>query len=124
MTASDDSREELARERTAWAEDRTILANERTVSAWNRTGLTSLAVALGFQALFRSTDPIWVAQLGATVFVVSAIVVFWSAYFSASKVLHRLDSHDASPSSRRRLLLITALSTVGSLVILVAVWAL
>lgn len=40
---------ELARARTKWAEDRTVLANERTFSGWARTGLTSLAVALGFR---------------------------------------------------------------------------
>ncbi|WP_353646315.1 DUF202 domain-containing protein [Mesorhizobium sp. WSM2239] len=121
--ASSNDRTEMAQDRTAWAEDRTMLANERTFASWMRTGLASLAVALGFQALFRSTDPTWFAKLGASVFVGLAMVVFWSALLSAWKVLKRLDSHVASPPSRRRLLLITISATAGALTLLLALLA-
>ncbi len=114
----------LAQTRTEWSEDRTILANERTFAAWYRTGLASLAVALGFQALFRSTDPTWVVKAGASVFVISAFVVFWGALVSARKVLKRLDSHAASAPSLRRLLLICISATIGALTLLVALWLL
>lgn len=125
MTDLDDntpSRRKLAEDRTEWAEDRTILANERTFGSWVRTGLASLAVALGFQALFRSTDPTWLAQLGASVFVAVGVVIFWAAYASARKVLHRLESHDGSPTSRHRLLSVSAAATVGALTLLAALW--
>jgi len=86
--------------------------------------MTSLAVALGFQALFRSTEPTWLAQLGASVFVCVGMVVFWAAFASAHKVLNRLDSHDGSPTSRRRLLFVTVAATIGSLTLLLALWLL
>lgn len=117
-------RKEMAVERTEWAEDRTILANERTFGSWTRTGLASLAVALGFQALFRATEPTWLAQIGASVFVGVGIVIFWAAYGSAKKVLGRLDSHEGSPSSRRRLVFVTVASTIGSFTVLAALWLL
>jgi putative membrane protein len=117
-------RQELAKSRTEWAEDRTILANERTFGSWARTGLASLAVALGFQALFRSTEPTWLAQMGASVFVCVAMVVFWAAFASSRKVLDRLNSHDGSPTSRRRLLFVTIAASIGSLTLLVALWLL
>ena len=53
--------EELARDRTDLAEDRTILANERTFAGWMRTGLATIGIALGFQALFGRVDPTWAA---------------------------------------------------------------
>ena len=43
---------DLAENRTDWAEDRTILANERTFAGWMRTGMASLAVAIGLKAVF------------------------------------------------------------------------
>lgn len=122
MMEQGDDRTELARERTAWAEDRTILANERSFAGWVRTALASLAVALGFQALFRSTEPTWLAQLGASVFVGLAITVLWAALHSARTVLGRLDAHAASPPSRRRLLIVTIVATAGSLTLLLALW--
>ncbi|MCV0397772.1 MAG: DUF202 domain-containing protein [Rhizobiaceae bacterium] len=115
-------RDGLAEDRTKWAEDRTILANERTFASWARTGLASLGVALGFQALFRSVEPTWLAKCGASVFVALAIVIFWAASASARKVLHRLDSHDASPTSRKRLFVVTLAATVGSVALLIALW--
>ncbi|HEY9553776.1 DUF202 domain-containing protein [Allosphingosinicella sp.] len=40
------------------AEDRTVLANERTFAGWVRTGLATIAIGLGFSALFRQMEPV------------------------------------------------------------------
>jgi putative membrane protein len=47
LEAGAERRTHLADQRTDLADRRTSLANERTLLAWWRTGLTSLAVALG-----------------------------------------------------------------------------
>ncbi|MDF1729557.1 MAG: DUF202 domain-containing protein, partial [Sulfitobacter sp.] len=49
---NDENKNELAEDRTDWAEDRTILANERTFAGWMRTGMASLAVAIGLKAVY------------------------------------------------------------------------
>lgn len=114
----------LAEERTHWAEDRTILANERTYSGWLRTGFAAIAVGLGFQAVFGEAESVWLAKVGATVFVLMGPIVVALACSSAGKVLDRLNSHAAEPSSRKRMKVLTALSCIGSLILLVVLWTL
>jgi putative membrane protein len=57
---------ELAADRTDLAEDRTVLAHERSFASWLRTGLASVAIAVGFNALFRTMEPDWMAKAIAT----------------------------------------------------------
>lgn len=127
MTDSEErhsSRNDLAEDRTKWAEDRTILANERTFGGWFRTGPASLGVALGFQALYRASDPTWPVKIGASIFVLIAIVIFWMAFISAKTVLKQLDPHVVSVPRWRRLLVVTLAATAGALSVLVALWLL
>ncbi|WP_394227872.1 DUF202 domain-containing protein [Paracoccus marcusii] len=51
------SKDQPAEDRTDLAEDRTILAVERTFSGWIRTGLATVAVAIGMQAVFGPFQP-------------------------------------------------------------------
>lgn len=97
---------ELAQDRTDWAEDRTILANERTFAGWMRTGMASVALAVGLRAVFGEFEPTWVAKAIATVFIVTAIYIFWAAQASACQTLQRLDDNEAhaQPMSRMRVL--------------------
>ncbi|MFN7025346.1 MAG: YidH family protein, partial [Pseudorhizobium sp.] len=120
----DEGRDNLAEDRTKWAEDRTILSNERTFGGWFRTGMASLGVALGFQALFRASDPTWPVKVGASIFVLIAIAIFWMALISARTVLKRLDPHVVSVPRWRRLLVVTLAATAGALSVLVALWLL
>ncbi|MFN7023764.1 MAG: DUF202 domain-containing protein [Pseudorhizobium sp.] len=122
QTEGDEDRHELAEDRTKWAEDRTILALERTFGGWFRTGMACLGVALGFQALFRASDPTWPVKIGASIFVLTAIVIFWTALVSARYVFKRLNSHSVSAPKVRRLLMITVAATVGSTSVLIALW--
>jgi putative membrane protein len=59
---------DLAKDRTDWAEDRTLMANERTFAGWMRTGLASVGLGLGFNALFGKLEPWWIPRLIATIF--------------------------------------------------------
>lgn len=114
----------LAKERTDWAEERTILAVERTFSAWIRTGLSSLAIGLGFQAIFGDTDPTWAAKFGATLFIAIGIVIFFVAYRSATSRLAKLDAHELDPLGRKRLGAICSLCIIGSVVLDAILWLL
>lgn len=110
--------------RTDWAEDRTLLANERTFSSWMGTGLACIGVAIGLHAVFRKLSPEWPAKLVATVFLLTAITIFWAAARQAYKTYNRLNDTDAemqSPKSFRRLAGLMTLGTVGVGVVL---WAL
>ncbi|SFL68538.1 protein of unknown function [Loktanella salsilacus] len=70
---------DLADTRTAWAEDRTVLANERTFAGWMRTGMACIALALGLKAVFKDTDHLMLAKGVAEIFIVVAILIFWSS---------------------------------------------
>lgn len=113
---------ELANERTEYAEDRTIMANERTFAGWMRTGLAAVGIGLGFNALFRNTDPVWVAKLAASIFIFIGVVIFVSAYISAAKLLKRLECHSAQPQSSTYLLMYCSLFVTGSLTLGVILW--
>ena len=75
---------EMARERTDWAEDRTILANERTYAGWMRTGMASVALALGLRALFGPFEPTWLPKLVASIFIGTGIMIFYLAWRNCS----------------------------------------
>ena len=115
---------ELAEDRTDWAEDCTILANERTFAGWMRTGMASLAVAIGLRAVFGDFEPTWAAKAVATVFIVAAIYIFWAAHDQATKTLKRLSDHhaEAQPNSRMRTLAI--ILSIASVAVGAVLWAL
>ncbi len=114
----------LAQDRTEWAEDRTVLANERTYAGWMRTGLASVGMGLAFNAIFRATEPTWLAKAVATIFVAIGIYIFWGAWRHACKVKERLNSHAASPLPSSRLGVITGCFVFGSAALGVVLWIL
>lgn len=89
----DESKRELARERTDFAEDRTVLANERTFAGWLRTGYAGIGIGLAFNALFGRVEPGWIAKLIASVFLLIAIMVFAGAERRSAAVADRLNAH-------------------------------
>ena len=88
-----EARDELAENRTDLAEDRTVLAHERSFASWMRTGMASVGIGLGFNALFRMLDPPWVAKAIATAFLLIATFVFLSAERRACHRIARLEPH-------------------------------
>jgi putative membrane protein len=117
-------RRDLSKERTHYAEDRTVLANERTFASWFRTGFASVAIGLGFQALFLKMEPPWVPKAIATLFLLLAIFLFVAAERRACKVLDRLSTHEVKEFTNRRLRIMTILASIGVLALVVAMWTL
>ena len=115
-------KQQLAQDRTDWAEDRTVLANERTFAGWMRTGMASLAIAVGLRALFKEVEPTWMAKSVATIFIVIAIFIFWAAQDSAAKTQKRLNDHHANAQTNMRLKSIAIAFAIASLSVGVFLW--
>ena len=118
-----DSGEETQSEiRTDLADQRTVLANERTFAGWSRTAFASIALGLGFQALFRAIDPTWVAKSIASLFVLLGVAIIWIAEHRAKSLVEGKESELMVDCRFFRLLALSI--TLGSLVLLVALWIL
>ena len=111
-----------AASRTALAEDRTILANERTFASWMRTSLASVAIGVGFQALFSKMDPPWVPRAIATGFLLLGIAVIVLAERRSAAVMDRLSAHVVVTAKAVNVKLLTAAVSVGTLALIVALW--
>lgn len=119
-----EQRTELAEDRTDFAEDRTALANERTFAGWMRTGMASVGIGIGFQALFASIEPLWVPKALATLFVGVGIFIFWAAERRACTVQSRLDTHDVRTAANRSLRVIAIALSIGALGLIAGLWLL
>ncbi len=115
---------ELAEDRTDWAEDRTILANERTFAGWMRTGMASLAVAIGLRAVFGEFEPTWAAKAVASIFVLAAVYIFWAAHDAATKTLDRLNDHHANAQPNGRMKMLAIIFSFASVAVGAILWAL
>ena len=124
MNMSEEDHTELAEQRTKWAEDRTVMANERTFSSWMGTGLGAIGVALGLKAVFGAFEPTWAAKLVATIFLVSAIMIFWAARLQACKTHARLKSHDGEPQPPRSFTTLATVMTAAAVATGAILWAL
>jgi len=119
-----ESRTDWAEDRTNWAEDRTLQANERTFAGWMRTGLGSVGVAIGLQAVFGKFEPTWAAKSVASIFIVIALVLFWSARRNACATFGRLSDHSAEPLGRSHFTTIASLMALGAIGTGCVLWAL
>lgn len=117
-----DKKRTMSEDRTEFAEDRTVLANERTFASWMRTGYGAIAVGLGFQALFNKLQPEWLPRAIASVFFVSAVLIFLSAERRHCTVLSRLNTHEIKPAGLTNVRLLSWLSAVAALVLIAIVW--
>ena len=119
-----DDKTQLAKDRTDWAEDRTLLANERTFAGWMRTGMACVALALGLKAVFRETDPTWIAKSVATVFIVAAVSIFWGSALKSKQAQERIQEHDTEAQPSHRMTVLAGILTVGALATGAILWAL
>lgn len=117
-------RTDLAHARTDLAEDRTVLAHERSFAGWVRTGMAAVGLGLGFHALFRSVEPVWVPKLMATGFLIVATFVFRSAERRASRILDRLEPHKIAALRPVRLRLLSWALIAATLGLGAAIWLL
>ncbi len=121
---ADGDKQELAAERTDYAEDRTVLANERTYAGWLRTGLAAMGVGVGFNALFGRLDPDWVPKAVATLLLAIAIVIFFAAERRACAVIARLSTHEVKAARTRNVRLIAWSLIAASGGLIAAFWLL
>ncbi len=121
---SDDRRTEWAEDRTDWAEDRTVLANERTFAGWMRTGMASIALAVGLKAVFKAAEPTWIAQSVATIFLAAAILIFWSARTQACRTQDRLSQNDCEMQPTRNYTTLAVVFTVATVAVAGILWSL
>ena len=112
------------KQRTKWAEDRTIMANERTFSGWMGTGLGAIGVAIGMKAVFGAFEPTWAAKAVASIFLLCAILMFWSAQRQACKTRNRLRDNDAEPTSTRGFTILASIMTLGAVGTGAILWSL
>ena len=115
---------DLAQSRTNWAEDRTIMANERTFSSWMGTGLGAIGVAIGLKAVFGAFEPTWAAKLVASIFLIAAIAIFWSARRQACKTLARLSSEDAEATPTKSFTALSSVLTMAAIATGAILWSL
>jgi len=110
-----DAKTGWAEARTDWAEDRTMLANERTFAGWMRTGMASVAVAIGLRAVIGDFEPSWIAQAVSSLFVAIAVIVFWSAWHNACTATDRLNEHRTDSHSKLAIGVIAGLLAVAAI---------
>lgn len=108
--------------RTDLAEDRTILANERTFAGWMRTSFGSIAIGIGFHALFGTMQPSWLPQAIATGFLLLAMALIILAERRAAAVLQRLSPHVIVTSKPLNLRLYTGMIVIGAATLIGAIW--
>ena len=116
--------EERSERRTKWAEDRTMMASERTFSSWMGTGLGAIGVAIGLKAVFGAFEPTWAAKLVATIFLITAILIFWSGCRQAHRTQDRLNTHDSEAQPRHNYTALATIMSVAAIATGAILWAL
>jgi len=106
------------------AEDRTILASERTFAGWIRTSFGSIAIGIGFHALFISLRPAWMPRAIATWFLALGIVIAWLAVRRAAAVASRMSPHVVEAARKVNLELVATAVSLGAAALVLAIWLL
>lgn len=115
-------RSELAKERTSFAEDRTLLANERTFAGWAKTSFGAIGLGLGFQALFKNAEPVWVPKCVATLFILLGVLIIWLAERRADRLLAERSGNHVNLTSRRTFRTMAVSVTAGSIALITCIW--
>jgi putative membrane protein len=87
---TNESKQELAEDRTDWALERTLLAKDRTFSAWVRTGIAAVAAGLATARLLDSVDFPWIARTVGIILTVTGALIFALGYLSYRKSLIKI----------------------------------
>jgi putative membrane protein len=105
---------------------RTRLANERTYLAWWRTGLTSIAVAVGVGRIAPDVSKVtrWPYEVVGAGFGVLGIAFIWFGYARARAVESALDRGSFAPLGLRLpVALLVAGSVLGAAAVLIVIFA-
>ncbi len=112
---SDDRATTAETMRDPLAEERTILANERTYSGWVRTALACEGVGLGFHAVMRNSQPAWLPEVAAGLFILTGILLILFAHRRAQHILARLENYGTPLLPPARLGWITTALVIASI---------
>ena len=123
MTETQD-REELAVERTHFAEDRTIMAMERTFAGWMRTAFAAIGIGLAFHVVFGAFQPPWLARAIATVFILAGAWLGIAAERRACRTVARLKPHDIDAPQAPLFKWLGWAVAIGALVLIAGLWVL
>lgn len=107
---------------TDLAEDRTILANERTFAGWVRTSFGSIAIGVGFHALFNRMEPPWAPRAIASWFLLLGVVMVWLAARRAAAVMQRLSPHVIRNARKMNMELIASAVSLGAVALAAVIW--
>ena len=88
------------------------------------TGLGAIGVAIGLKAVFGPFEPTWAAKLVATMFLIAAIAIFWSARRQACKTLTRLSQGDVEATPTRNFTLLATVMTIATVSTGAILWSL
>ncbi|WP_324260424.1 DUF202 domain-containing protein [Altererythrobacter sp. H2] len=124
MSHHDETKDELAHDRTDLAEDRTVLAHERSFAGWVRTGMAAVGIGLGFNALFQALSPAWAAKLIATIFLLIAVWIFISSERRACRAISRLEPHKVEALQPMRLKLMSWSLVAATAALCISIWVL
>lgn len=120
--AEENPKQELAKERTSFAEDRTVQATERTFAGWMRTAFAAIGVGVGFNALFGELQPSWLPKVIACLFIILAAAIAFIAQRRARATFDRLQAHEVAPVGLSSILWISWSVVAGSLILIAALW--
>ncbi len=104
------------------AQDRTALASERTYAAWVRTGLASLAAALGVAKFIDHTVPVWTVRAIASLLILLAALSFILAAWRYTGLCKKLKNLDIALIPHQIVLSISGFLVICSGFALLAIW--
>jgi putative membrane protein len=117
-------KDELAKERTDFAEDRTVQATERTYAGWLRTAFAAIGVGLGFHVIFGELDPPWLARAIASLFILLGAVVAYTAERRACRTFERLSTHEIDRPRIPQIRWMSWSIVLGAVVLVAGLWLL
>jgi len=117
-------RDELAVERTHFAEDRTVQATERTFAGWLRTAFAAIGVGLGFHVVFGQFEPPWLPRAIATVFFALGAVIAFTAERRVCRTFERLSTHEVDRPRIPQIRWISWAVVLGAATLIAGLWLL
>jgi len=98
------------------------MANGRTFSSWLVTGLGAIGVGAGQQVAFGKIDPTRAAKSVATVFIVTAILIFPVGVRRSDQNLSRLRKNDTEATPSRSFAILACSMTTAAVATGVISW--
>ena len=86
--------------------------------------MASVGIALGFNALFRSVEPAWIAKAIASLFLLIAIFIFLSAERRTCAIMERIQPHKVATLRPVRMRILTWILVTATIALGTAIWLL